>query len=108
MTFSKNEKRVIEEIFKKAYDDRETVPVGGHRWTSDVMRRIRHLAPVASGKSFFLGFEQVIWRLAPAACLLIIVLATILLKTGVMPDDNVFQVLLNGDDDLTISQLVGV
>lgn len=107
MTFSKNEKRVIEEIFKRAYADKETVPVGD-RWTSDVMRRIRHLAPVASGKSFFLGLEQIIWRLAPATCLLIVVLATILLKTGVMPDENIFQVLMNGEDDLTISQLVGV
>ena len=107
MTFSKHEQRVIEEIFKKAYDDREAAPVGD-RWTSDVMRRIRNLEPVSSGKSFFLGFEQFVWRLAPVACLLIIVLAAILLNTGVVPDDSVFQVLMNGEEDLTISQLMGV
>ena len=107
MMFSKHEQRVIEEIFKKAYDDREAVPVPD-RWASDLMRRIRTLEPVAPGKSFSLGFEQFIWRLAPATCLLIIVLATILLKTGVMPDDTVFQVLMNGEEELTISQIVDV
>lgn len=107
MRFSKNEQRVIEEIFKKAYDDKEA-PHVGDRWTSYVMRRIRDLGPVASGKSFFLGFEQFVWRLAPVACLMIIVLAAILYNTGVVPDDSVFQVLMNGEDEVTISQIVGV
>ena len=107
MTFSKHEQQVIEEIFKSAYDDRQAARVGD-RWPSDAMRRIRNLGPVASGRTFFLGFEQILWRLAPAACLIIIVLCAILLKTGVVPDESAFQVLIYGEEELTISQLVGV
>ena len=107
MKFSKHEQRVIKEIFKKAYDDKETALVGDH-WQPNVMMRIRNLEPIASGKLFFIGFEQFLWRLAPAACLMIIVLTIILYKLEMLPDYSVFQVLMNGEEELTISQLMGV
>ena len=107
MMFSKNEQRLIKEIFKKAYDEREK-PAIGDRWQTGVMHRIRRLGSIASKRSFFLGFEQFVWRLAPVTCLIIIVLATLLYKIEVVPDDTVFQVLMNGEEELTIYQLVGV
>ena len=106
MTFSERKQRRIEDLLKKAYADRDTVHVED-RWVSETMQRIRILGPVASGKTFFLGFEHVLWRLAPAACVTIIVLCTILYTTGFLPDESVFQVWLNGEEELTIAQLVG-
>ncbi len=107
MTFSKREQRVIRDIFKRSYNERKAVRVRD-QWQANVMRRIRDQGPIAPGKSFFIGFEQYVWRLAPAACLVILVLATILFKMDVFPDETVFQVLMNGEEELTISQLVGV
>ena len=107
MTFSKREQRVIRNIFQRGYDDRKVIWVGD-QWQANVMRRIRNQGPIAPGKSFFIGFEQFVWRLAPAACLMILVLAAILFKMDVFPDDTVFQVLMNSEEELTISQLVGV
>ena len=107
MEFSKQELRVIKEIFKKAYDGKEAA-FEGDEWRLNVMARIRNLEPVTSGKLFFIGLEQVLWRLAPVACLMIIALTIILYKLEMVPDYSIFQVLMNGEEEPTISQIVGV
>ena len=107
MTVSNNDQKVILKIFRKAYYKKETAPAGD-KWQLDVMRRIRNLGPIQSRKSIWIPFEQFFWRLAPAVCLMIILLATVLYKMEVVPDTSVFQVLMNGEEELTISQLVGV
>ena len=107
MTVSKNEQEVILKIFRKAYYKKETAPAGD-KWQPDVMRRIRNIGTIRSRKSILIGFEQFFWRLAPAVCLMIILLATVLYKMEVVPDTGVFQVLMNGEEELTISLVVGV
>jgi len=107
MTVSKNDPKVILKTFRKAYYKKETAPAGD-KWPQDVMRRVRNLGPIRSRKSILIPFEQFFWRLAPAVCLMIILLATALYKMEVVPDTSVFQVLMNGEEELTISQLVGV
>lgn len=107
MTVFKNDPKAILKIFRKAYYKKETAPAGD-RWQLDVMRRIRNLGPIQSRKSIWIPFEQLFWRLAPAVCLMIILLATVLYKMEVVPETSVFQVLINGEEELTISLLVGV
>ena len=77
MIFSKSEQKAIKKIFRKAYFNKETLPAGD-KWQLDVMRRIRNLGPIQSRKSIWIPFEQLFWRLAPAVCLMIILLATVL------------------------------
>lgn len=107
MTVFKNDPKAILKIFRKAYYKKETAPAGD-RWQLDVMRRIRNLGPIQSRKSIWIPSEQLFWRLAPAVCLMIILLATVLYKMEVVPETSVFQVLINGEEELTISLLVGV
>ncbi len=106
MTVSKNDLKVILKIFRKAYYKKETAP-SGDKWQSDAMRRIRNLGPIQSRKSIWIPFEQFFWRLVPAVCLMIIFLATVLYKMEVVPDFSVFQGLMNGEGELTISLRLG-
>jgi hypothetical protein len=107
MTFSKSEQKVIQKIFRKAYFNKDAVP-SGDRWQPEVMRRIRNLGPIQSRKSIWIPLEQLFWRLAPAVCLMIIILTTLLYRMEIVPDTIVFQVLINAEEELTLSQLVGV
>ena len=107
MIVSKNDPKAILKTFRKAYYRKASAPAGD-KWQLDVMRRIRNLGPLQSRKSIWIPFEQFFWRLAPALCLMIILLATVLYKMEIVPDTIVFQVLMNGEEELTISLLVGV
>jgi hypothetical protein len=107
MPVSKIDLNVILKRFRRAYFKKEADPVGD-KWPQDVMRRIRNLGPIESPKTILIPFEQLFWRLAPAACLMILLLTTVLYRMEIVPDTIVFQVLINGEEELTLSQLVGV
>jgi len=55
----------LKKILREAYFEKEHAEVG-EQWQLNVMRRIRNLGPVQSGPSFFMLFEQFVWRLTPA------------------------------------------
>ena len=105
MKLHKREQDVLKKIFQQAYYEKETVTVGNH-WQHKVMRRIRNLEPAESGAAFFIRLEQFVWRLTPAVCLMIVILAMVLYHFEVFPEYGVIQALANGEEELTISQIV--
>jgi hypothetical protein len=94
----------LKKILREAYLEKENAEVG-EQWQVNAMRRIRHLGPVQSGPSFFMLFEQFVWRLTPATCLLIIVGAIIFLKLGFFPDYDVLTLFINNAEELSLAQL---
>ena len=94
----------LKKILREAYFEKEHAEVG-EQWQVNAMRRIRNLGPVQSGPSFFMLFEQFVWRLTPATCLLIIVGAIIFLKLGFFPDYDVLTLFINNTEELSLAQL---
>jgi hypothetical protein len=94
----------LKKILQEAYLGKENAEVG-EQWQVNAMRRIRNLGPVQSGPSFFMLFEQFVWRLTPATCLLIIVGAIIFLKLGFFPDYDIFTLFINNTEELSLAQL---
>jgi len=94
----------LKKILREAYFEKEHAEVG-EQWQLHVMRRIRNLGPVRSGPSFFMLFEQFVWRLTPATCLLFIVGAIIFLKLGFFPDYDVLTLFINNTEELSLAQL---
>ena len=95
---------VLKKILCQAYYGKEDIEVG-EQWQVDTMRRIRNLRPIQSSPSFVMLFEQFVWRLTPATCLLIIVGAIIFLKLGFFPDYDVLTLFINNAEELSLAQL---
>jgi hypothetical protein len=92
------------EMLRRVYHKKENLEVG-EQWQVNAMRRIRDLGPIKSKPSFFMLFEQFVWRLTPATCLLIIVLATIFLKLDFTPEYDVFTSFINDTEEVMLAQL---
>jgi len=94
----------LKKILREAYFEKEHAEVS-EQWQVNAMRRIRNLGPVQSEPSFFTLFEQFVWRLTPATCLLIIIGAIIFLKLGFFPDYDVLTLFINDTEELSLAQL---
>ena len=95
---------VLKKILCQTYYGKENSEVG-ERWHQDVMRRIRTLGPIQSGPDFFMFFEQFVWRLTPATCLLIIVGSIIFLKFDFFSDYDLFTLFISNTEELSLAQL---
>jgi hypothetical protein len=91
-------------ILREAYFGKEHVEVG-EQWQVNAMRRIRALGPIPSGANFFLFFEQFVWRLTPATCILIFIFAALLFKLDFTPEYEVFTSLICDTEELSLAQL---
>jgi hypothetical protein len=78
----------LEPVFRRVYAKKDTTefrePDG--TWRANVMRKIRLQDSSNTSDEFLMRFEKFVWRLAPVACVLIILLAFWALQEGVTPD----------------------
>lgn len=51
------------------------------RWRQNVMRSVRQIGPIHKNTADLLGFGRLVWRLAPVALFLMIVLAALIVRT---------------------------
>ncbi|MEE9120327.1 MAG: hypothetical protein V3U56_03450 [Syntrophobacteria bacterium] len=98
---------VLEAILRKAYRQKENVEVGD-QWQQEVMRRVRELGALQPTPSFPEMLEQLVWRLAPVTCLLILGLTVLFAVSDFTSGYEVFQFLMNGTEELTFAQFVGL
>ena len=70
-----------------------------------VMNRIRRLRPLSSDKGYLAYFEPFIWRLAPVACLLIIVLSFAIANTDPFFDTEMTMAFLEDPADFSLFSL---
>jgi hypothetical protein len=98
---------VLKNILRGAYFEKEHAEIG-EQWQINAMRRIRDLGPIISGPSLLVLFERFVWRLTPAACVLILLLTTLLFKLDFIPEYGVFSSLIYDKKGVTLAQLHGL
>jgi hypothetical protein len=98
---------VVKAILRKAYRQKENVEVGD-QWQQDVMRRVRELGALQPTPSFPEMLEQLVWRLAPVTCLLILGLTVLFAVSDFTSGYEVFQLLINGTEEVTFALFAGL
>ncbi len=70
------------------------------RWQRSVMQRIRSMEPISRQSSDGLSLERLLWRMAPAVALLVVMVACGLALTGRAPEYDLYQAF---GDELALS-----
>ena len=107
MKFQMTENKALKKAFRDAHFAGEGLE-GGDQWRSEVMRRVRQIGPLRAGKYFLPALEQMVWRLAPVNCALIILLIILFLKMGLDPGSDVLAMLTLEAEEPSLSQLFGI
>jgi hypothetical protein len=94
-------------LLKGAYLARDRAEIGT-AWSERLMARVREIGPLTVEARFLPLFEQFVWRLAPAVCVLAIVLAVLLMAVRLTngPGDP-FQPIVSDMEDSVLTQLFG-
>jgi hypothetical protein len=101
---SPQREEMLKGILRQVYQEKEKIEVADVA-PEDIMRRIRRLGTLQPSPSFLEMFQSFVWRLAPIVCLLILVLTAVSLAVDFASGHDVFQVLMNGREELTLAQL---
>ena len=88
----------------QAYRGREAVEATDG-WQAEVMRRVRNIGPLQPMPDRLMLFTQLVWRLAPAACLLVIVTGALLLKFDFASGSNLLTSFFSDTTEITLAQL---
>jgi len=91
---TKNGQENLIMTLRVAYHEKEKVEVG-EQWQGKVMHRVRGIRHVLSERSFFEQFGDALWRFAPVACALILILGVCILKFHMIPDYEVAKLVAN-------------
>ncbi len=103
----KTDHKVLQAILRKAHRQKEDIEVGD-QWQQEVMRRVRELGTLQPTPTFPEMLEQLVWRLAPVTCLLIFGLTVLFAVSDFTSGYEVFQLLMNGTEELTFALFAGL
>ena len=106
MNLKRENLKKVQRALASAYKAGEKIEVGDV-WVDRVMVRIRGLGPLTSRRGFMTLFERYVWRFAPVAALILLILAGVLYQQmdflsdcemarvfeETRCDDSIFQVL---------------
>jgi hypothetical protein len=107
MTPSKHEQKALRKILQRAHQEKEKLKIGD-QWRERAMDRIRNFGPIGGKPTFLLKLEQLVWRLAPVTCLLILGLTLLFYSANLIEGYDAIQLLMNGAEELTLVQLFGL
>jgi hypothetical protein len=107
MNTPKTEHEVLQAILRKTHRQKEDIEVGD-QWQQEVMRRVQELGALQPTPSFPEMLEQLVWRLAPVTCLLILGLTVLFAVSDFTSGYEVFQLLTNGTEELTFALFAGL
>jgi hypothetical protein len=105
-SFDKNMEK-LRKAFVTSYHAKEKTGVS-EGWQMSVMSRIRRLGPLPARADFFSLFGRTVWRLAPVACVLILVLAISLIKIDFIPESEAAKIFFANPVEFTIEQIFTV
>ena len=97
-----NEK--LKNILRHAYRTREEIDAGDLS-LDDLMRRIRQAGSIQMLPLFLEMFEPIVWKLAPVACLFIFALTALLLTLDFTSAHDLFEMFMDGKEEITLAQL---
>jgi hypothetical protein len=92
--FTKNFQENLNRTLRAAYHEKEKGEVG-EQWQEKVMHHVRGIRHVLSKKSFFEQFGDALWRFAPVACALILILGVCIVKFHMIPDYAMAKIVAN-------------
>jgi hypothetical protein len=87
MRFNKKDYTQLENALRKAYRAKER-PQVSEQWEVSVMQHIRSLGALPFKTSPLELFEQLGWRFAPSACIVIALLTFWIVKLDFIPEDE--------------------
>ena len=93
----------IRKALAAAYREKEKV-VAGELWQTSVMGHIRRLGPLYPASSYLEFFERFLWRLAPVACVLILILAVIFIHMDFLSEYEMAKIFFDDPADVSLFQ----
>ena len=107
MTTIKHQRQALRELLRRAYREKEKVEVGD-QWQDEVMRRIGELGEMEASPSYLVMLEQLVWRLVPVTCILIIGLTVLLSSFDFISGYDIIQLTMNSTEQITLNQFFGL
>lgn len=97
METHRQKKENLDQVLKAVYMEKESAGACtlDQQWRDQLMRRIRRLDAVKAANGFFELFEAYLWRMAPAASVLILLFSFWIFQHGLSPDVEVAAVALS-------------
>ena len=87
-----------------AYHEKERAGVG-ELWQARVVSHIRDMGPLYPQAGFFELFQRLVWRLAPAACVLVFLLAVFASRYDFIPGYEIAKMLTEDPADFGLLSL---
>ena len=101
----KNER--LQQTLKEAYLLRDNVRTGPE-WEKRVMSRVREIGPLSPGRGWVDFIEGCFWKLAPVACILILVLSVaLILQFDFISEAEMAKTFFEGSVDYSFFQMLG-
>ena len=97
----------LESVLKRAFREKEKAKPD-EQWQQQVMSHVRSLGPLNVKTDYFEIFEQLVWRFAPVACVLILVLAVCIINLGLVPEYEVVKLFVEDPIEFSYVQMFGV
>ena len=107
MLFSEKHHMRLKKALISAHFAREKVEVDD-QWQTETMRRIRQIGPLESNDTYLFNFERLVWRFAPIACALILVLSICLLNLDFVQEYEMSKLLLDDPVEYAVVQSFGI
>jgi hypothetical protein len=101
-----SENEALRKAFRDAYFAKEG-PAAGKAWRSQVMKRVRSIGPLESSVGFWPAFENLVWRLVPVSCILVVALTVLLLSMDAVLGHDYLGTVTAELDQPTLSELLG-
>ena len=92
-TWSEETLNRLWKVFAVSYREREKPEWEGN-WQEAVMNRVRSLRSPYGRNGYLELLERIVWRYVPAACILILILATVLFRFDVLSDYSLVQLFV--------------
>ena len=92
--------------FKTAHHENEKLHVSDS-WQIGVLNLIREESKNDFRASFFDLFQQLVWKLVPVTCVLVLLLGILLIRTDFVSDYEMVKLFVNDPSDLSLFSLYG-
>lgn len=104
-----NEKHhmIFKEALTAAYRAKEEAEISAS-WQIKTMNHIRHLGPLGSKADYLMNFEQLVWRLAPVVCALILVFSIGLLNIDFAQEYEIAKLFVEDPVEYAFIQSFGI
>jgi hypothetical protein len=90
-----------------AYREKEKIEVGT-RWKTKTMNRIRRVGSLDDNAGFIMNLEQLLWRLSPVACSLILIFSVFLFNIDFVQEYEMAKLFVDDPVEFAFVQSFGI